>query len=127
MALLGNRIPVGVKVFLSTLAVADDIIAIIVIAVSLWAHARFHVACGSCRGYVGPRRAQQVARVLARALPCAGRGAVVLRFLEWRRHSTIAGVLLAFTIPSGSRVNLKGFVAWSDKKIRQDGKRVRPR
>ena len=42
------------------------------------------MACGSCRGYVGPRRAQQVARVLARALPCAGRGAVVLRFLEWR-------------------------------------------
>lgn len=33
LALLGNRVPNGVRVFLSTLAVADDIIAIIVIAV----------------------------------------------------------------------------------------------
>ena len=34
-------------------------------------------------------------------------------------HSTIAGVLLAFTIPSGSRVNLQSFGDWSGKKIRQ--------
>ena len=33
MALLGNRVPNGIRVFLSTLAVADDIIAILVIAV----------------------------------------------------------------------------------------------
>ena len=33
MALLGNRVPNGVRVFLSTLAVADDIIAILVIAI----------------------------------------------------------------------------------------------
>ena len=33
LSLLGSRVPNGVRVFLSTLAVADDIIAIIVIAV----------------------------------------------------------------------------------------------
>ena len=33
LALLGSRVPAGVRVFLSTLAVADDIIAIVVIAV----------------------------------------------------------------------------------------------
>ena len=35
LSLLGSRVPNGVKVFLSTLAVADDIIAIIVIAINV--------------------------------------------------------------------------------------------
>ena len=34
-------------------------------------------------------------------------------------HSTIAGVLLAFVIPSGSRVNLESFISWSGDKVRQ--------
>ena len=34
-------------------------------------------------------------------------------------HSTIAGVLLAFVIPSGSRVNLKSFITWSGDKVRE--------
>ena len=34
-------------------------------------------------------------------------------------HATIAGVLLAFTIPSGSRVNIKSFLTWSGDKVRE--------
>ena len=34
-------------------------------------------------------------------------------------HSTIAGVLLAFAIPTGSRVNLKSFISWSGGKVRE--------
>ena len=34
-------------------------------------------------------------------------------------HSTIAGVLLAFTIPTGSRVNLRSFVSWSGQAVKK--------
>lgn len=118
MALLGNRIPSGVKVFLSTLAVADDIIAIIVIAVFygqspdfMWLAAAGVVLV--VLALINRAHVYSLAPYL-----CLG---VVLWLCVYQSgvHSTIAGVLLAFTIPSGSRVNLKGFIAWSDKKIRQ--------
>lgn len=118
MALLGNRIPVGVRVFLSTLAVADDIIAILVIAVFygqtpslLWLAA----AAGVLVALIVLNRTHVYSLVPYLLL------GVVLWFCVFMSgvHSTIAGVLLAFAIPSGSRINLKGFTAWSDKKIRQ--------
>ena len=118
MALLGNRIPVGVKVFLSTLAVADDIIAIIVIAV-FYGHTPDFMWLAAAVAVMLALVALNKSHVYSLA-PYLALG-VVLWFCVFSSgvHSTIAGVLLAFTIPSGSRVNLKGFVAWSDKKIRQ--------
>ena len=118
MALLGNRIPVGVKVFLSTLAVADDIIAIIVIAV-FYGHTPDFMWLAAAVVVMLALVALNKSHVYSLA-PYLALG-VVLWFCVFSSgvHSTIAGVLLAFTIPSGSRVNLKGFVAWSDKKIRQ--------
>ena len=118
MALLGNRIPVGVKVFLSTLAVADDIIAIIVIAV-FYGHTPDFMWLAAAVVVLLALVALNKSHVYSLA-PYLALGVVVwFCVLSSGVHSTIAGVLLAFTIPSGSRVNLKGFVAWSDKKIRQ--------
>ena len=118
MALLGNRIPSGVKVFLSTLAVADDIIAIIVIAVFYGQSPDFMWLAAAAVVMVALVALNKF-HVYSLA-PYLALG-VVLWFCVFSSgvHSSIAGVLLAFTIPSGSRVNLKGFVAWSDKKIRQ--------
>lgn len=41
-------------------------------------------------------------------------------------HSTIAGVLLAFSIPSGSRVNLRSFLQWSDDEVQKARKVFEP-
>lgn len=125
MALLGNRIPVGVRVFLSTLAVADDIIAILVIAV-------FYGQAPSLGWLVAAAAVLAVLVFFNRTHVYSLVPYLVVGALLWfcvfmsGVHSTIAGVLLAFTIPSGSRINLKGFTAWSDKKIRQAHEAYRP-
>ena len=112
MALLGNRVPNGVRVFLSTLAVADDIIAIIVIAV-FYGHTPSFFWLGMA-ALVLLMLIVLNRRHVYSLLPYLLLG-VVLWFCVFQSgvHATIAGVLLAFTIPSGSRVNLKNFAQWS--------------
>lgn len=116
LALLGNRVPNGVRVFLSTLAVADDIIAIVVIAVfygqapSLpWLGCAAVVFCALLL-----MNKRHVFSLYAYLLVGA-----VLWYCVFMSgvHSTIAGVLLAFTIPSGSRVNVKSFIRWTGERV----------
>ena len=118
LALLGNRVPSGVRVFLSTLAVADDIIAILVIAI-FYGHS-------PSLFWLGAAAVVLVALVLMNRnhiyslIPYLAVGAVLWYCVFMSGvHSTIAGVLLAFTIPSGSRVNLKSFTDWSGSKVRE--------
>lgn len=117
LSLLGSRVPNGVRVFLSTLAVADDIIAILVIAIFygespdlfwLGAAAIVFVAL------IVMNRMHVYSLVPYILVGC------VLWFCVFSSgiHSTIAGVLLAFAIPSGSRVNLDNFFDWSNKRLR---------
>lgn len=125
LALLGSRVPSGVRVFLSTLAVADDIIAILIIAIFygqspsiVWlvgALVVLIVLIGMNRSYI-----YSLAPYLI--------GGVVLWYCVFMSgvHSTIAGVLLAFTIPSGSRVNIKKFVDWSGEQVRQSNQALLP-
>lgn len=118
LALLGSRVPAGVRVFLSTLAVADDIVAIIVIAV-------FY---GQSPSIMWLGAALVVLIVLAlmnkshiySLLPYLLVGAVLWYCIFMSGvHSTIAGVLLAFVIPSGSRVDLKSFADWSGERVKE--------
>lgn len=118
MALLGDRIPGGIRVFLSTLAVADDIIAILVIAI-FYGHAPDAGCLLGAAVVLAALILLNRAHVYALA-PYLLLGAVLWAFVYLSGvHATIAGVLLAFTIPSGSRVNLREFAAWSDKKVNQ--------
>ncbi len=117
LSLLGSRVPNGVRVFLSTLAVADDIIAILVIAIFygespnlLWLGAAAIVFVA----LIVMNRMHVYSLVPYILVGC------VLWFCVFSSgiHSTIAGVLLAFAIPSGSRVNLDNFFDWSNRRLR---------
>ena len=118
LALLGNRVPNGVRVFLSTLAVADDIIAILVIAI-FYGH-------GPSLPWLAVAAVVLFVLVLMNRnhiyslIPYLLVGAVLWYCVYMSGvHATIAGVLLAFTIPSGSRVNIKSFLTWSGDKVRE--------
>lgn len=118
LALLGNRVPNGVRVFLSTLAVADDIIAIIVIAV-FYGHAPSFIWLGLAAGVIVVLVIMNRLRIYAIA-PYLLVG-VVLWYCVFMSgvHSTIAGVLLAFTIPSGSRVKVSNFLRFSGEAVQR--------
>lgn len=118
LALLGDRVPSGVRVFLSTLAVADDIIAILVIAI-FYGHAPSIVWLVAAAVVLLALVAMNRAHVYA-LVPYLLVGAVLWYcVLMSGVHATIAGVLLAFAIPTGSRVNLHSFMDWSGRQVKQ--------
>ena len=117
LSLLGSRVPNGVRVFLSTLAVADDIIAILVIAIFYGESPDLFWLAAAAIVFVAlivMNRMHVYSLVPYVLVGC------VLWFCVFSSgiHSTIAGVLLAFAIPSGSRVNLDNFFDWSNKRLR---------
>ncbi|MEQ3361593.1 Na+/H+ antiporter NhaA [Raoultibacter massiliensis] len=118
MALLGNRVPNGIRVFLSTLAVADDIIAILVIAI-------FYGQSPSAFWLAAAAVVFVALIVMNRRHVYSLTPYILVGIVLWYCvfmsgvHSTIAGVLLAFAIPSGSRVNLKSFISWSGNRIKE--------
>jgi NhaA family Na+:H+ antiporter len=112
MALLGSRVPAGAKLFLLTLAIVDDIIAVVVIAVYystevnlLWLSLAFLGLF--LTAILLRRRARSL--ILYPGLILLS-GFVWLAVFESGVHATIAGVLLAFTVPAravGSRQLLR--------------------
>ena len=100
LALLGDRIPSGLRVFLAALAIADDLGAVLVIAL-------FYTSALDWSAIASAAVALLALIVLNRAgarrpLTYALLGVVLWRFvLASGIHATIAGVLLALTIPAG--------------------------
>jgi NhaA family Na+:H+ antiporter len=99
LALLGSRIPATLKVFLAALAVMDDLGAIVVIALfytSTMAVGYLLAALVTFGALMFMNRKLRVAALSPYLI-----GGAVLWFLMLKSgvHATIAGVLLAFTIP----------------------------
>ena len=102
LALLGNRIPASLKVFVVAFAVMDDLGAIVVIAIFYAAQLSVWYLVGACAVW-GLLIALNRLRVMS-LVPYL-LGGVLMWFLMFKSgvHATIAGVMLAFAIPFTAR------------------------
>lgn len=105
LSLLGRRVPVALKIFLTALAVVDDIGGILVIAIFYTSHIAWtplllgFLLLGIC--YLFGRKGLDKSYIYY----LIGFGVWTL-FLSSGVHTTISGVLLALTIPARATVRL---------------------
>ncbi len=105
LALLGSRVPASLKVFLTAVAVIDDLGAIIVIAVFYTAQVKIAYLIGAIAVFCALLVLNRVFKIL-RLWPYLVGGVVMWALMFYSGvHATIAGVLLAFTIPSSAKVD----------------------
>lgn len=108
LQLLGKRVPIGLKVFLMAFAIIDDLGAVLVIAFFYSSHLIWlNIGIGllivvalfmlASRGYYS-KYIFFIAGIVVWVL-----------FLKSGIHATIAGVLMAFTIPMQRKINTKSF------------------
>jgi NhaA family Na+:H+ antiporter len=128
LAILGDRVPSGLKIFLAALAIVDDLGAVLVIALFysagldwtmlMYGGVTFIILMGANRGGI---RRPAVYTILGIVL--------WFFFLKSGVHATIAGVLLAITIPARTRINVPEFVVAARAHLAQfeeDGLRPDP-
>lgn len=108
--LLGDRIPTSLKVFLTALAIVDDLGAVMVIAIFYTAEIDYFMLFTGL-GFVVflfVSKAFGIRNTIYYAI--IGILGVWLPFLLSGVHATIAAVLVAFTIPSDSRISENAYV-----------------
>lgn len=103
LALLGSRVPVALKVFLTALAVMDDLGAIVVIAVFYTSGLAWGWLLAALATFAALVLLNRRLRVVALAPYLLGGAALWFFMLQSGVHATIAGVLLAFAIPHSAR------------------------
>ena len=116
LSLLGSRVPPALKVFFSTLAIADDLLAIAAIAL-FYGHAP-SLPWLAAAALVTAALAALNARRHFRLAPYLVLG-LVLWFCLFQSgvHATLAGVILAFAIPARSDINASELVGWLESKL----------
>ncbi len=110
LALLGTRVPLSLKIFLTAFAIADDIGAVLVIAVfytdqivlSEIIVALMGIALLTGANYAGIRNRNfyYIVGILI----------VWVAFVYSGVHATIAGILVAFTVPADTKIDTQTYI-----------------
>ncbi len=116
LAILGKRVPLALKVFLTALAIVDDLGAVVVIAIFYTEHidtitlvlAHAVLAVSLICNWIGVRTPIVYALL----------GLVMwLLLLKSGVHATVGGVLLALTIPSRRRIHSADFASYARRAL----------
>ena len=109
LALLGTRAPLALKVFLTALAIADDLGAVVVIAL-FYGHGVHWAALGASAAVFAALLAMNRFGVRWFAPYAVGGVVLWVAVHEAGVHATVAGVLLALTVPARRRTDATTFL-----------------
>ncbi len=116
LSLLGKRVPAGVKVFFTTLAIADDLLAIAVIAL-------FYGESPDVAWLAASALATAVLVLLNRRQVFSLAPYMLVGFALWcclyesGVHATLAGVIIALALPARSDIRADHLVDWMRSKL----------
>jgi NhaA family Na+:H+ antiporter len=109
LALLGSRVPFGLKVFLTAVAIVDDLIAVLVIAVFYSGQLNLGALGIGLALLLGLLACNRLG--VRTPLVYGGIGILVwLAFITSGVHATLAGVAVALTIPARNRIDAPTFL-----------------
>lgn len=109
LAMLGSRVPLSLKIFLTTLAVVDDIGGILVIAIGYSTHVELMYLLAAAV-VLGMLCIGQSMHIKSKIFYLSLGGVVWFLFLNSGVHPTIAGVLVAFCVPAKPVFNPRGYI-----------------
>jgi len=118
LALLGDRISITLKVFVAALAIVDDIVAVLIIAIFYTSGISFKSLVAALVGLSFSFLANRLG--VRKPVVYALIGVFVwLAMLKSGVHATIAGILLAFTIPVETSLEVSEFLKASREAIQR--------
>lgn len=103
LAILGNRVPASLKVFIVAFAIMDDLGAVVVIAVFYTTHLSLWHLAGAAGVWILLAVLNRVFRVMSLVPYLLGGLLLWWLMLQSGVHATIAGVALAFAIPFSAK------------------------
>lgn len=109
--MLGDRVPTSLKIFLTALAIADDLGAVLVIALFYTSDVSL-ISLGVGLGFMAILITANLVGIRSTVFyGIIGIGGLWLAFLMSGIHATVAGVLAALTIPAKVKISDVNFIA----------------
>ena len=116
LKLLGKRVPLGLKIFLTAFAIVDDIGAVLVIAIFYSTNIQRDLI-GYAMLLFGVVAFLSYRQIYSKYFYFLIGFLIWVLFLKSGVHPTIAGILMAFTIPINRKVDISGYLKSVKKEL----------